>query len=379
MGLDAGFVDRATPGSQIFRGCEANGRSSDSAAIDRNRIIGKRDDALDRSFAEGGFTDDEGTPQIFERACDDFGCAGRGGIDENDNREGAVAAALLECGINPVRSAALGHDDRSIRRKELTADINGAGEESARVVAQVEDESLHAFGFEVVEGGIQLRRSGFVELTDPHIADPEVSGFAGWQEAGFADAFDFYDRPLDREFEDVVAFRALEGECDFFADLSAEEIHRFREGESVGGFTIDFEDAVAGEKSRFEGRSSFDGRDNDEESVAHADLNAESAEFTASVLLHGLEALRVEKLAVRIEFRQHAAQGTVGEGAEICFILVHIFRLDELNRRGQETHVGKGRLVFDGDGFLDLCRSRGDQKRGRKQDERRYLEQTGKE
>ncbi len=257
-------------------------------------------DALDRAFSESGFAEQDGAAQVFQGASDDFRAARARSVDEDGEREFAVFAVFVRCEERGRGGASRGRDDFGVWRKELGADIDGAAQESAWVVAEVEDESFCPFGFQAVQGVGKLFCGGFAELADAEVTDCGGIGCGGGEDMGIADAFHFDDGALDGEVLEFFRGGTEDGQGDFFADIAAEHFYGIGEGHPVGSFPVDFEDAVAGEDAGFECGGAFHGGEDGEGAAAEPDLDAQAAELAFRVFLEGFERGGIEELAVGV-------------------------------------------------------------------------------
>ena len=88
----------------------------------------------------------------------------------------------------------------------------------------------------------------------------------------------------------------------------------------------------------------------DEHAVLRRDDQPQAVIAAAGVVLHVLEAVRLHELAVRIEPGEHAAQGVVGERAEVGLVLVHVILPDELEDAGEDRQAAVDAVVLGGVG-----------------------------
>src|SRR5262245_28500660 len=131
---DALTVYRAALRREVLRGREPEARA-----------VGQRDDGLHRALAEGLGTDHDRAAPVLERARDDLGRRRAALVDEHHHRQGGIRLLCVRREAHVlVPHAPLGVDDQLAVVDELLGHLDRRGQEAARIVAQVEDERLHA-------------------------------------------------------------------------------------------------------------------------------------------------------------------------------------------------------------------------------------------
>lgn len=240
VGFDAVLVDGAVAGGVVFGGGEAHG----GAGVEGH-------DGLHGAFAEAGGADDEGAFEVLQGAGDDLGGAGTAVIDEDGHGVTAGGFAGAFGGAIGGRivggDAAFGGDDEGAFREEFAADADGAVEQTAGVVAEVEDEGGHALFFEAVEGLTEVSDGGLGKLGDADVADAMAGGEFGVQEHGIVHGG--FDEGFTNhfEFEKLLGAGAADGEAEGITGIAFEELNAFDDADGVGEDIIDADDLVAAE------------------------------------------------------------------------------------------------------------------------------------
>ena len=117
-------------------------------------------DALHAAFAKAGGAHHDGALQVLQGAGGDFGGAGTAMVD--DHRHGITARLSAIAARRAVRrrilrgNAPLGGDNDGALGQKLATHGDGAVEQPARIVAQVENKGGHALFFETVERITQI-------------------------------------------------------------------------------------------------------------------------------------------------------------------------------------------------------------------------------
>lgn len=214
---DADAVDGEVGGGEVFGGGEADADGGVAGGVDGL-------DGLDGAFTVGGFTDEDGAAEVFEGAGDDFGGTGAVAVDEDDEGEAGVvvASAGFEEGAVGGGAAAFGGDDDGTFGDEASGDLDGGLKEAAGVVAEIEDEAVHAVGKEFAEGLVELGRGFFAELDDAEVAGAVGAAGELGKEAVTADGGDIDDFADDGDIAGFLGGGAVDGEGDGFAGAAAE-------------------------------------------------------------------------------------------------------------------------------------------------------------
>src|SRR5215471_2763065 len=296
VGGDALAVDRATLRREVLRRREPEPRA-----------VGQRDDRLHRALAEGLRADDNRAAPVLQRPRDDLGGRRAALVDEHHHWQGRIR--LLRVGREAhvlVPHAAFGVDDQLAVLDELFGDLDGRRQEAARIVAQIEEQRLHA----VLRGLVERRRhvTGrlLLELPELHVGDAA---------AEIGRAHRLHPDLLARDVEILRLGPALphDGDRHLRAGLAAHALDRVGQLHVLRDETVDLHDAVARLQAGPVGGRALDRGHDGEDIVAQRDLDAETAEASAGLDLHLLVAVRIEERAVRIEAAQGALDRVVDE------------------------------------------------------------------
>src|SRR5579862_1763403 len=210
---------------------------------------------------------------------------------------GAVALRLL--GVAAARRNDLAALEESVRDRDRLV------EETAGIVAEVEDVALHLV---LAEVGLDLldRR---LEAIEGLLVE---GGYADIADLAFLMRLHRLDGDLGTDQLDVeglVDAFPLEGQRDRRIDAAAHLLDRLVEGHALHLLAVEGGVHVTGENARLGGGRVVDRRDHLDDAFLHGDLDAEAAEFAAGLDLHVLEILRAEIARMRVEAVQHAIDG----------------------------------------------------------------------
>ena len=159
--LDAIAVDDAAAGCVVLRGCQTQ-----SAAVV------ELDDALHRAFPKALLADHHGVVVVLQAAGNNFGGTGAALIDQQD--AGQVGKFLTRQRVVLLffrALVALGKDDEFPMFDEHGRDVDGGGQQSAWVEAQINDQPANAVVTHLCERFAELIGGVFVELGNQQIAD----------------------------------------------------------------------------------------------------------------------------------------------------------------------------------------------------------------
>ena len=176
------------------------------------------------------------------------------------------------------------------------------------------------------------RRGVLLELGDAQV------GIAGLDHLGF-DALHLDDFARQRDDDRTRLALAHDREHDVGARLAAHALDRVVQAHALDRGVVELDDQVAREHAGAEGGRVLDRRDDLDEAVFHADLDAEAAELALGADLEVLERLGVEIGRVWIEPGQHAAD-RVGDQL-LVFHRLDVTLLDRVE------HVGVGTQLLD--------------------------------
>jgi len=113
----------------------------------------------------------------------------------------------------------------------------------------------------------------------------------------------------EREHDGLVDLLAHDGEFHLGAGFTAHALDRIAQAHALDRRLVDFHDQIARLDAGTKGRGILDRRDDLDETVFHADLDAQAAEFSLGADLQLLIFFGVEIGRMRIEAAHHAANG----------------------------------------------------------------------
>ena len=261
----------------------------------------------------------------------------------------AVGGGAVGWGIL-AGDAAFGGEDESFRREEFSEDGDGGVEVAAGVVAEVEDEGLHAFGFEVVEGVFEGWDGVGFEFGEADVSD--FGGVVEEERVFYGDGVG--DLAGDVEREDFAGGGAAEAEADDGAGGAIEEADGFGGAEVGGGAVVDGEEDVSGEDASGGGGAVFTDGEGGELAALKGDGEAYGvvgADGISAALEVG-DGFGVKELAVRIEASKHAFEGGIDEFLVGDVVAVDVVLPDELDGAGEAFDLGVavvGGILGDGE------------------------------
>ena len=338
--LDALGLDGAPVRREVARGGE----------LDRGAVA-DRQDGLHRALAEGAGAHDDGALVILQGARHDFGGRGRSAVHQHHHRHLFHAIRqvfqiidlhrtqiVFTAGGQPhlgVVGTALGIHHQAVGLDESRRHRHRAIEQTARVVAQIEDQPLQrrlVVLVQLAQGLGQQLAGVLLELRHAHIA------VAVFQQLGF-DAADLDDRPRQRQHDGLVDALARDGELDRRPRLAAHALDRIVQGHALHRGIVELDDQIAGLDPGLEGRRVLDRRNDLDEAVLHADFDAQAAEFALRAHLQIFETFGVQIRGMRVQPGQHAVD-RLGDQ------LLVFHRLDVIALDAGE-HIGKGTQLLD--------------------------------
>ena len=211
-----------------------------------------------------------------------------------------------------MRATASAHDDVAWFQEEF-ADFNGLVQKSARIVAHVEDELLHALLLEAPDGVFDIAcrlvaKGGELDVADFRryhaVIGNRVDGDFGSGDGEVHEVWDAFAFNRDRHVR-----------TDFTAELVDGVVQR----KSLGVLAVDFADAVASADAELERRSARKRRDDCEDVVAEADGDAHAAELAFHRNSKAFVILRGENRRVRVENVSDAVDGGIRNLGRVDF------------------------------------------------------------
>ena len=269
---------------------------------------------------------------VLQRPGDDLRRRGRTAVDQHHHRQTVEQVAGL--GVETARivgaPAARRHDLAAF--EEAAAHRHRLFEQTARVVAQVEHQPLHAVadpGAQFLQPLFDSRLRLFVERGDAQIAH-----IAFGPPAHGPDADDVADQA---DVEGRRRALAQDGDGNARLHRAAHALDRFRQGEAHDRFAVDMADEVARLQPGARRRGVVDRRYDLDQAVFHRDLDAEAAELAAGLHLHVLELARRQEARMRVQRREHPLDG----GLDELFVghVLDIFRADALEHVAEQVEL----------------------------------------
>ena len=279
-------------------------------------VMKHRHDDLHRALAVRLRADERRRARVLQGAREDFRSARAVAVNQDDDR----VLALLELRLMDfLRAVALDNrDDGSLRHDEVR-DLDAARDEAARVLAQIDDESLHALFSKRFVGGLELLARVLRERSDADIAHAVLEHRA-------LGCIDLDGRALYRVVLRLVA--ALYRQDDIRADFAADMHRNFLRLHLRDRRAVDGHDLVAGLEAGVLPRRIVEDGDDRDLAVLEAHRHADAAELALRVLLELLKLVGIHVDRVRVsEGLHHAGDGAVHELRLVD--IRHVARLDE--------------------------------------------------
>src|SRR5262249_3483786 len=249
----------------------------------------ERNDGLHRALAERARADDGRAAMILERTRHNFGGRSRAAVDQHDDRFvlGEVARAGIEA-LGFLGVATARRYDLALLQERI-GDRNRLVEQSARVVAQVDDEALElvaGLGGEIGDRLLQVFRGLLVELRDTD--KPDVVAFKPRTHGAHLDA-----RAGNGHFDRLILALAHDPELDLGVLRPAHFLDRLVQGEALYRLVVEVGDDVIRHDAGLGRWRLVDWSDDLDQPVFHGHFDAETAELAARLHLHVAEALGV--------------------------------------------------------------------------------------
>lgn len=294
---DADILDGDVSGGEVLGDGEFEGGAFGAKARD-DRI---KD--LDSAFAVGALSEDESTVVVFERARDDLGSRSGAVVDEDN--DGIVGLCVDVSGVSLAgwgRTASVGNDHAF--GEESVGDTDGLVEESARVVAQVEDQATQLFDFEghPFESSEHLAGGVLLEVFDLDVGD------VVFEQMG-TDALDADNGADKTKRARLTEAFAHDPDHDGGSGIAAKFVDGGVEVHVDGGFITDADNAVFGAESCTSRWGVRHGADDGDVAFLALDHDAKAAEFAAGVDVHVFVERGRQKSGMDIECAEHTVDG----------------------------------------------------------------------
>jgi hypothetical protein len=192
------------------------------------------------------------------------------------------------------------HELRGLEQE--AGNLDRGVDDSARIVAQVEDEPRGAFLLQPLQVAANLVTGGVGEVGDADVGDvrADQEGVA-YRVARNAPALDFeLERLLESDALDRHTHRSALGAAQFLGDLVEIELG--------GRRSIDLRDDVAGAEADARGRGAVDRRDHGDATAPERDDHTDPVERALMALAHAGERLGAQEAGMRVERGQRSVQ-----------------------------------------------------------------------
>jgi len=196
-------------------------------------------------------------------------------------------------------------------------------QQPARVVAQIEHQSLgRTLPLQVVDGLDQVLDRALLELRD---ADEAVARLDHARAHRLHLDYVAHQPDLER----LRLALAHHRQHDRGLGLAAHQLDGLGQRHATGELVVDLDDQIAAPDAGARRRRVVDRRDHANRTLLGADLDAEAAELALGAGLQVLEGVGIEEGRVRVEPREHAADGLLDQ-------LAVVHRLDVVGLDGAE-------------------------------------------
>ena len=113
-------------------------------------IITEGASGLDEAFAKAALPYEHSSIIILDNPTHNFGGGGTARAEEDGKGDGSIERGIERAvALIPIYDLAFGIYDIYIFGQEEVADIDGFGEQATRIVAQIEDDGLGSFAFQL--------------------------------------------------------------------------------------------------------------------------------------------------------------------------------------------------------------------------------------
>src|SRR5208282_3797819 len=272
-------------------------------------MIVERQNRLHRAFAEGLGAENDGALLILQSAGDDFAGARAAAVDQHHHRiVNEVRLLVREVFLLLIFLAPLRVNDQPAVEK-IVRNLYRLVQQSARIVAQVEHYSLELavlLRFEPVNRLLHPLARVLLEGGDADVSVAAVERLR-------LDRLNLDDVARERHREQLGHAVAMKRQPDLAALGPAHPLDRLGERHVLGEVVVDLDDLVAGLESGAIRRRVLDRRNYGERAVLDGYFDSESAEAAARLDFEVAVQVGRQVGAMRVERRQHAADGAVDQ------------------------------------------------------------------
>ena len=279
---------------------------------------------MHEALTVGAPTDDESAVVVLDGAGEDLAGRARHLVGEDDQRGVLAGAATIGKELLPGVSLALHIDDHLATGNELVEHGHGRVQESAGIVAQVDDELGAAFFLLFGDGGDELVIGGAGEAAHLDVADvsPDLIGSVDGAVGHFATGND--------KVSQLRGMVALHTELHPCALLAAQGAHDLGLLEALAGErrVVDRYDAIEGAETGLLSGPTGDDAGDEDRVVSQTEGDADAAERPLEIVVNGLHTLGRDEHGVRIKLADQVLSRAVDEVAHVD--RVNVLRVDDV-------------------------------------------------
>ena len=239
-----------------------------------------------------------------------------------------------------MRDAAARVDDHVAARQEAIRHANRLIERPARVVAQVEQQLLHALALQLLQRASEVAVGDFGEVAQPDVAGAIVDHERALQRG------DVHLVALDRQIDERLEALALDRDVDRRALRTFERLTAFSLVQPFASSPSIFAMMSPRRRPLLEGRRALEHVADEDVAIERLNADAEAVVAAFLALAHLGVAARIEEARMRIEGLQHPVDGAVDQS--IGFDFAHVLRFDRGEGR-REDAVPSFDLVLGGE------------------------------
>ena len=313
---------------------------------------------------------------VLQGTGEDLRTAGGEGVDQNHYRQFELLhlPPLRPDLLRQRRLAVRGADDDTVFRQEDRGKFHRRPDQSARIVAQIDDERTDFLLFQPVERGAELPGGMGVETFNPDVADRTSELLHRIRRHRGADHL----RPLHLKTQQVL--RPLPGHLEpgHAADRAPGECKTALQVEPLRQLAVDLHQPVPGLHPR--GRRRRAGQDVDHQQRRirlFDDLHAEADQFAGPPRLVGGELLRRLVTGIGIEISHHPPQRRSQQLLVADLVRLHVVVVQKFDGLREDRRLAVGFFTDQRPRFVRLRRAPASGESGSGQGQQRRQNQSG--